>query len=211
MIEKYINDLIDFLLNNPEAYRYPSYVIIFVSSLFESTPFFGFLIPGMVIVIASGFIVKLGILDIFDTIIIASLGAILGDMIGFYLGKKYGENFFIKYGKYFLIKRKHFEKTKEIMNKHTGKALILGRFNSLTRAFAPFVAGSSNVEFKKFMKFNISGGFLWGTSLVLLGILFGASFEVAVKYIGKVSTAILVLAILLFFVYKAFKKSQKEE
>ena len=131
------------------GFNYWGYVIIFLVAALEATPVFGLFVPGMIIVMTGGVLARLGILDIGDVIIVAAFGAILGDLIGYILGRKYGVSFLERYGKYFFFKKELFEKTKRLMNNHTGKSLIIGRFNSLTRSFAPFIAGSTNTPFER--------------------------------------------------------------
>jgi membrane protein DedA with SNARE-associated domain/membrane-associated phospholipid phosphatase len=138
--------------------------------------------------------------------LVSALGAILGDLIGYLLGKKYGYTFILKYGKYFFFKKEYFEKTERLMNHHTGKALIIGRFNSLTRAFAPFVAGVSHVGFLKFFAYNIVGGISWALTFVSIGFIFGKGYEVASHYIGKFIFLAVVLSILLIYSYHFINK-----
>ncbi|MFQ5474929.1 MAG: bifunctional DedA family/phosphatase PAP2 family protein [Candidatus Nanoarchaeia archaeon] len=182
------------------------YWIILFAAMLEATPLFGLLVPGQLVVIAGGFLVKLRILDIGDTIFIASVGAILGDLIGYLLGREYGYSFISRYGKYFFFKKEHFEKTKKLMNHHTGKTLIIGRFNSLTRAFAPFVAGSSGISFIKFLTYNIIGGISWAVSFVMIGYVFGGSYEIASKYIGKFIFIAIVLSAIIIYAYRFVNK-----
>ena len=59
------------------------------------------------------------------------------------------------------------------MNEHTGKTMVIGRFNSITRAFAPFVAGIGRMNYLYFITYNIIGGFLWVSIFVLGGYFFG--------------------------------------
>ena len=125
------------------GFNHWGYVVIFLAAALEAVPLLGLFAPGMVIVVAGGFMVKLGILDIGDVIVVASIGAILGDLAGYFLGKKYGFSFLEKYGKYFFFREEQYKKIKGLMNNHTGKSLIIGRFNSLNRSFAPFIAGST--------------------------------------------------------------------
>jgi undecaprenyl-diphosphatase len=183
-----------------------SYVVILLAALFEATPLFGLFIPGMIVVIIGGFMVKLGILNIWVTIVVAAAGAISGDLAGYFLGKEYGVSFLEKYGKYFLFRRKQFEQTKAIMNHHTGKALIIGRFNSLTRSFAPFVAGSMNTSFSKFLLFNIVGGVVWSVAFVLTGFVFGQSYEAVARYVGKFLTVAIVAGIGIVYLYRFIDK-----
>lgn len=198
---------IDYILNLPlPTLGFWGYLIIFITAMLEATPIFGLIIPGQSIVVVGGFLAKQSILDVGDIIFLAALGAILGDLIGYSLGKKYGYSFITKYGKYFLFKKEYFEKTKKIMNNHTGKSLIIGRFNSLTRAFAPFVAGSTNVPFSKFMIYNIVGGISWATLFVLIGYVFGKSYEIASKYVGRFIFIAILISILVIYAYKFVNK-----
>ncbi len=182
------------------------YVVIFFAAAFEALPFFGLFVPGMIIVVAGGFMVKLGILDIGDAILVAASGAILGDLIGYFLGKKYGISFLEKYGKYFFFRKKQFKKTKMLMNHHTGKSLIIGRFNSLTRSFAPFIAGSTNTPFNRFLLFNVIGGVAWAVVFILTGFIFGQSYEVAARYIGEFVTIAIVAGIGIVYLYRFIDK-----
>ncbi len=182
------------------------YWVLLLAAILESSPLFGLLIPGQLIVVIGGFFVRLGILDFGDTIFIVALGAVLGDLIGYLLGKKYGYSFITRYGKYFFLKRKYFEKTKRLMNHHTGKTLIIGRFNPLTRAFAPFVAGSSDVSFLKFLAYNIIGGISWAISFVLIGYFFGKSYEIIDQYVGKFIFIVIILSIVILYLFKFINK-----
>ncbi len=199
--------LVDNILNLPfPVLQNWGYWIVFLAAMLESSPIFGLLIPGQIIVVIGGFLVKQGALDIGDMIFIAASGAILGDLIGYVLGRKYGCSFITKYGKYFFFKKEHFEKTKKIMNHHTGKTLIIGRFNPLTRAFAPFVAGTMDVSFLKFFTYNIIGGITWAVSFVVIGYIFGESYEIVASYAGKFIFIAIVLSVVIIYLYRFVNK-----
>lgn len=53
--------------------------------------------------------------------------------------------------------------------------MIFARFLPFARTFAPFffVAGAGSMNYKRFISYNVFGGFLWITSFVLLGYFFG--------------------------------------
>ncbi len=184
------------------------YLVIFLAAVLESMPLFGLFVPGMVIIIAGGFMVKLGILDIGDAIVVAAAGAIVGDLIGYILGKKHGESFFSRYGKYFFFHKEQFEKTKKLMNNHTGKSLVIGRFNSLTRSFAPFIAGSTHTPFGKFLLFNIAGGLTWSVTFIMVGFVFGQSYELISKYIGEFITVAVLMSIGIVYLYRFVNKQK---
>ena len=185
------------------------YPIVFISALLEALPFFGILIPGQTIVIIGGFYAKLEVLNIYYVIALASLGAILGDLVGYILGRAYGYSFIRDYGKYFFFRKEYFKSTKELMNEHTGKTIIIGRFNSITRAFAPFVAGSSKVPFKKFLIYNIVGGISWGVFFSLVGYIFGKAYKIASRYINGFLIIFFIAAVLAVYFYAGHKRRKK--
>lgn len=69
--------------------------MIFVTASLEAVPLLGFFSPGMVIVIIGGLLAKLGVLGLGEVVLFASLGATIGDLIGYYIGSRYGYSFWI--------------------------------------------------------------------------------------------------------------------
>ncbi len=202
-----INDLIDKVLNLPiPVLDNWGYVVVIIAALAEAMPMLGIIIPGQTFVIAGGFLAKLGVLNLWSVIAFAALGAIVGDFIGYIIGKYYGHRFLSRYGKYFFFRKKYYEKTRELMRENKWKALIIGRFNSLTRAFAPFIAGSSDVKFREFFICNIVGGIAWAVVFVVAGYLFGASYELAAKYIGRVVFGAVILSFILVYSFRYINK-----
>lgn len=202
-----LNELINKLLSLPlPVLDNWGYVVVIIAALAEATPMLGILIPGQTFVIVGGFLASLGILNLWSVIVFAALGAIIGDAIGYIIGKYYGHQFLTRYGKYFFFREKYYEKTRELMRENKRKALIIGRFNSLTRAFAPFIAGSSEVRLREFIPYNIIGGIAWAIVFVLAGYIFGASYEIASKYIGRVVFGAVIVSIILIYGFKYINK-----
>ncbi|MBP9760498.1 MAG: bifunctional DedA family/phosphatase PAP2 family protein [Candidatus Pacebacteria bacterium] len=179
-----------------------AYLIIFFASLAEALPIIGLFIPGMFVVIAGGVMVKLGGLHMGNVIVAATLGAIASDFIGYFLGKRYGMTILERYGKYFFFHKRHFEVTQRLIQNHAGKALIVGRFNSITRCFGPFIAGTMDIGLVRFVLFNVVGGTLWATTFVLLGYAFSQSYEAVAHVIGRYVTLGILAGVGIILLYR---------
>ena len=70
-------------------------------------------------------------------------------------------------------------KAQEFYEKHGGKTIIIARFVPIVRTFAPIVAGIGKMEYKKFITFNLIGGFIWTFGITYHGYFVGAAFEAA--------------------------------
>jgi undecaprenyl-diphosphatase len=195
-----------FIDNIQAIVEHGGYTILFIASVLEGIPLIGSLVPGHTVVILSGFLIKIGIMNWIVVGILVIAGAMMGDFVGYSVGKKYGFIFLEKFGKYFLIKPEHLEKAKKLVTNHTGKAIIFGRFSPITRPLAPFIVGASNVHIKRFWFYDFIGVLLWAVSAVTLGYLFGASYKVAAGLFGKFIVIAIILSILIIWAYKIINK-----
>jgi len=186
--------LIDAFLTYPILDHW-AYWIIFIATTLEASPIIGMFVPGLALAIIGGFLAKLGILHLSVVLFITCVGAIIGDTLGFYVGKKYGISLIKKFPKYM----SYYEKTKELMQEHAGKTLVIGRFTTLTRAFGPFVAGATKIKFRRFFVYNIFGGIAWSTTYVLLGYICGEGYQRMSHYAGMI--VILALGFIILVVY----------
>jgi membrane-associated protein len=112
-----------------------------------------------------------GMLNPFALFAVLASAAILGDtanyLIGHFIGAKLlGRNIP-------LLKQEHIERTYAFDERYGGKTIILARFVPVVRTFAPFVAGISAMNYRRFITFNVVGGLAWVTLFVLLGSMFG--------------------------------------
>lgn len=132
----------------------------------------GFFLPGDSLLITAGLIAAQGYLDIYVLNVTLILAAIIGDQVGYWFGKKTGPKIF-KREKSLFFAKDHLVKAKHFYEKYGGRAIIYARFVPFARTFAPIVAGVGEMDYKKFVSFNIFGGIFWVTSMTLLGYFFG--------------------------------------
>lgn len=184
------------------------YRIVFFMALFESTPLFGMLVPGLFVTMLGGFFAKLGILNLPLVYVLATVGAFTGDCIGYLLGRWYGSSLIKRFGKYILLSQEHYQTTEQIMKEHAYKAIILGRLSPVTRALAPFVGGTAHIPVYKFISATFTGAMFWSGCFVTLGYLFGHTYETLSKYIDY--GALILFGIILYLFIEAFRKRHRK-
>jgi len=178
------------------------YPLLFLLVFCEGIPFLGFVIPGQSVVLLAGFLAKLGVLDLWAVLLITFLAALLGDIVGYELGRRWGHTFLIRHGRRFYFGEKEYRQVKSLLETHPGKAIIIGRFHSVTRIFAPFIAGAAEMNRGLFNLLNVLAALLWSLCFVLIGYVFGQGFEAAAKYVGTFALVALVASALLIIGYR---------
>jgi membrane protein DedA with SNARE-associated domain/membrane-associated phospholipid phosphatase len=181
------------------------YFVIFLGAMLESAAFLGLIIPGESLVLLAGFLAAQGLLDLDVLITVVAVGAALGDSIGYEMGHRMGRPALMHYGSRFGLADARVAKADAFFARHGNKAVFLGRFVGFARALVPFLAGSSQMAYRKFLPFNILGAALWALAVTLLGYFLGASWQTAGHWIGRASAVLggmVVFALLLVWLWR---------
>jgi len=145
------------------------FAIIFAETGLVVTPF----LPGDSLLFAVGAIAanpESG-LNVWLASAIIFVAAVIGDTVNYSIGKFAGVRLSRRFPK--LIRPEYLAKTHEFFERYGGKTIILARFVPIIRTFAPFVAGSGAMDYRRFMSFNVIGAVLWVVLLVPAGWYFG--------------------------------------
>jgi membrane protein DedA with SNARE-associated domain/membrane-associated phospholipid phosphatase len=162
-----------------------TYLLVGAFAFAETGAFVGLVVPGETVMLLGGAVAGQGAIDIYLLIAIAWFSAWAGDTTSFFLGRRLGREFVITHGPRFGISHERFERVEDYFGRHGGKTIFIGRFISLVRAFAPFIAGSSGMRYRAFVPYSILGTGLWASAHILVGYFFSRSIETAAKYAGK--------------------------
>jgi membrane-associated protein len=122
------------------------------------------------------------------------VAAVLGDGVNYHIGKLLGPKVFNS-EKSRLLNKKHLVKTQLFYEKYGPKTIIIARFVPIVRTFAPFVAGIGQMQYRRFVLFNVVGAALWVGLLTPLGYVF-ADTELVKKHFELVVLAIIFLSVL---------------
>jgi membrane protein DedA with SNARE-associated domain len=93
--------------------------------------------------------------------LVASAGAIIGDNIGFWIGDKGGYPLIRRYGHRVRIDERKLKIARYLFDTYGGKVVFFGRFVSILRTYAAFMAGTTKMRWRKFLVANASGGIVW--------------------------------------------------
>lgn len=178
------------------------YVVLFIFTLLEGLPLIGMAVPGHVAILIAGFLAKVGTLNLWWVIILSILGAVAGDYAGFLIGRKYGLGFIDRMRPYFFISDEQLAKTRQLLDRHTGKAMIIGRFTPATRALMPFLVGTGETSAGKFWVFNLIGGISWAVISVMIGYVFGAGYHAVAGYLGRLFVFAIIFAAIAIWGYR---------
>ncbi len=184
--------------------------VLFAIIFAETGLLLGFFLPGDTLLVMTGLLCNAGVItmDIVTLNIILITAAITGDALGYYIGKKAGSKLYERPDSK-LFKREHLLKTKSFYDKHGGKTIILARFIPIIRTFAPTVAGTVGMQYRRFALFNIVGGILWISSTTLLGYFLGATIPGIEKYLHLAIFAVVGISLLLPIVQYIRHKREK--
>jgi membrane-associated protein len=171
------------------------YLGIFGIVFAESGLFFGFFFPGDSLLFSAGLLASQGIINIWALVILVSIGAILGDSVGYWFGAKVGPKIFTREDSFFFHKR-HIERTRQFYLKYGSRAIVLARFVPIVRTFTPILAGVGSMPYKIFLRYNIIGGIGWGASVTLLGYFLGATVPSIKRYLLLIVFGIIAISFL---------------
>jgi membrane protein DedA with SNARE-associated domain len=191
-----------------------TYLLVAVFAFAETGAFVGLVVPGETVMLLGGAVAGQGAIDIYLLIAIAWFSAWLGDTTSFFLGRRLGREFVIKHGPRVGISHERFEKVEDYFGRHGGKTIFIGRWISLVRAFAPFIAGSSGMGYRAFVPYSILGTGLWASLHILIGYFFSRSIETAGHYAARgaflLATLIAIVAGTVFVVRRLRVEENRE-
>jgi len=166
------------------------FTVIFCETGLVIIPF----LPGDSLIFAAGAFARKGDLNIFVLYFGLCIAAIIGNIVNYQIGRFVGPKVF-EMKKVWFLKQEYLVKTQKFYEKHGGLTIIITRFMPIIRTFAPFIAGVSQMSYKKFLTYNIIGGVTWVSLFTFGGYAFG-NFEIVKRNFSLVIYGILFISIL---------------
>ncbi|MDQ2852933.1 MAG: DedA family protein [Actinomycetota bacterium] len=175
----------------------PPIVVLLVVGVVVLVESMGIPFPGEIVLVAAAVGASQSKLDVgpFEIALAATLGAVIGDSIGYGLGSRYGDRLFVWLGRKF---PKHVNPdvlayAEHIFHRYGLLAVFFGRFIALLRIFAGPLSGSLRMRYNRFLPANVLGAVCWAGGTVYLVFYLGTAAERYLKGFSYVGLAIAVI------------------
>ncbi len=127
-------------------------------------------LPGDSILFALGAFATLNGRSPFVPLAAIAVAAIAGDSLNFFVGRSRIGQWIVHKG---WISDANMKRTKDYFAQFGASTVTIGRFVPIVRTIAPFVAGLSGMDLRRFLIFNVAGGVAWTAAMILGGYWLG--------------------------------------
>ncbi|MDX8028864.1 DedA family protein [Lentzea sp. BCCO 10_0856] len=150
-------------------------------------------VPSEVILPLAGFTAGQGKISLIAAILWTTAGSVVGALALYGLGAWLGlERLRRIADRVPFVKVSDVDKADAWFDEHGTKAVFVGRMVPVVRSLISIPAGVSGMPVVKFTLYTAAGSLVWNTALILAGYALGENYELVDRYLGWVSTAVLV-------------------
>ncbi len=184
-----VEQFLDTLTGLPAA---TVYLLIGVLCWAEAAFFLGFVTPGEIAVATGGILASLGQISLGWLVTIVVVGTIAGNSTGYWLGRRWGLGVLESQ----LLQRLlggPIRSAQAFMQDRGEWAIVLGRLTTPTRIVVPFLAGASNLSYRRFLTFDAPTTLAWAAAWSTLGYFLGESWTRLQDVAGTAATFVLTL------------------
>jgi len=176
------------------------YVLAFFGAFTETIIGLSFLVPGSFILLALSALAQQGYISFAGVLIVAIIGAIIGDNIAYFLGRRYGSAWLYTKKNHF-IARQYVQRAEKLFARYGAWGVFFGRFFIGLKETIPLIAGSVGMRRRTFFLYNVLGSIGWGILWGGVGYIFAHSLEQAHLWITRAGFIVLFLVILFIVSY----------
>ena len=136
-------------------------------------------------------------LSIVLVVMAATVGAIVGDNLGYWVGRRYGLTVLHRYATRLHLTPRRLKLGQFLFRAHAAKVVFFGRFVAVLRTLAGLLAGLNGMPWRQFLLANVAGGVAWAVVFGFTAFWFGERIERVrgpLSLIGTIAAVALVLA-----------------
>lgn len=131
----------------------------------------------------------------------ATIGAIVGDNIGYFIGRVFGYRLVLKFGSYLGLTEGRIKLGQYLFGRYGGTVVFFGRFFAVLRFLAAFLAGVNQLAWPRFLVANALGGFIWASIVGLSAYTLGHSIHQVRGAAGVTGIVAAVMIVIAIFIY----------
>jgi membrane protein DedA with SNARE-associated domain len=145
-------------------------------------------------------------------VIVASVAAIAGDNLGYLIGRGGGYRLLRRYGHRVHVDEAKLKVGRYLFARHGGGVVFTGRFITVLRTYAAFLAGTNLMSWRRFVLYNAAGGILWAVLVGGGAYLLGAAAHRVSSVVTLAGAALLVIvaAALVFYLRRHMKSLERK-
>jgi membrane protein DedA with SNARE-associated domain len=157
----------------------------------------GIPLPGETMLLFASFLayehheLKLGLI-----ILVATAACTLGDNLGYWIGHHGGRPLLLRYQKFFHVSDEKIARGERLFERFGPATVFFARFVFGMRVIAGPLAGVLRMRWRRFVLFNFLGAAVWVTVISCIGYVFGRHWKTLLEIVGRVNTAVFVVAAL---------------
>jgi membrane-associated protein len=165
-------------------------VAVFALPALEASTLLGIVVPGELALVLGGMLARQGRVPLAAVVAAGVAGAVVGDSVGYAVGRRVGKRLLARLPRR-LVEPGQVQRATALVRRLGGRAVFVGRFTAGLRALVPSLAGVAGVPYRTFAAWNLAGGALWATGVVLLGFAAGPAWRTAERLAGRAGLVLL--------------------
>ena len=159
-------------------------------------------IPSEVIMPLAGFLAGAGKLSLGLTMLVGTLGSVLGTLMWYYIGLWFGEErlkrFAARHGRLLTLSPGDIDAAHDWFLRHGAMAVFFGRMIPAIRTLISVPAGLARMPLWKFLAYTTVGSALWTGVLTLAGLLLHENYALVGRYIDPLSKLVVVTVVAVY-------------
>jgi membrane protein DedA with SNARE-associated domain len=150
-------------------------LVAFAGAIIEAVAVLGLFIPGTPIVMAVAGAAAMAGLPMLPILVVAVVGAIIGDVCSFWLGSHYSAR--LRRSWPFATRPGLIARAEAFFARYGTMSVAICRFIPILRSTVPLVAGMAGMQRRRFLISNVLSAFVWAPAHVLPAHFAGLSIE----------------------------------
>lgn len=190
-----MHEMINWLLNTIGSMGYPG---IFILMAMESSVI---PVPSELVMPPAGYLAHQGEMNIWVSIVVGTMGSLVGAYANYFVAHYLGRPLVIKYGRYVWITEHKFAKVESFFLRHGEISTFIGRLLPVIRHLISIPAGIAGMNHVRFSMYTLAGAGMWCTILAWIGYFIGKEQALIMKYSHQALIGVVLFSIVLIAVY----------